>query len=193
MSRKEAKTRLDLIDPALIKRGWDRADIRVEETAKKVNIIQGRGMRRPVGRTNYVLRRPLVEGSEPVPLAILEAKREGLPATHGLQQGKGYRGGYLHHVPFVFFSNGNLFVEYDEKPVRRVTSDRSRSFRRLRNSRRATSHSAAFRTTRRRWRFSRSRTTKAASICVITRMPPSAPRRRKSSAKGRPGCRRACC
>ena len=50
-----------------------------------------------------------------MPLAIIEAKREGLPATHGLQQGKGYRGGAPHHVPFVFSSNGHLFVEYEEE------------------------------------------------------------------------------
>jgi type I restriction enzyme R subunit len=38
-----------------------------------------------------------------------------LPAEHGLQQGKGYRVGKLHHVPFVFSTNGSLFVEYDEE------------------------------------------------------------------------------
>lgn len=121
MSRNEAQTRYELIDPALEKREWMRADIRVEETAPKVDIIYGVGQRRPSGRTDYVLRRPLVEGGEPIPLAIVEAKREGLPATHGLQQGKGYRGDALHHVPFVFSSNGHLFVEYDEDSG--VTSD----------------------------------------------------------------------
>lgn len=121
MSRNEAQTRYELIDPALEKREWTRADIRVEETAPKVDIIYGVGQRRPSGRTDYVLRRPLVEDGEPLPLAIIEAKREGLPATHGLQQGKGYRGGALHHVPFVFSSNGHLFVEYDEETG--VTSD----------------------------------------------------------------------
>ena len=32
-----------------------------------------------------------------------------------MQQGKGYRIGKLHNVPFVFSSNGHLFVEYDEE------------------------------------------------------------------------------
>lgn len=45
----------------------------------------------------------------------MEAKHEGLPPEHGLQQGKDYRVGQLHHVPFVFSSNGHLFVEYDEE------------------------------------------------------------------------------
>jgi len=96
-------------------RGWVRSDIRIEETAAPVDIIYGKGKRRSKGRTDYVLRRPLAPGAEPIPLAILEAKHEGLPPEHGLQQGKGYRVGKLHNVPFVFSSNGHLFVEYDEE------------------------------------------------------------------------------
>lgn len=58
-SRNEAQIRYDLIDPALEKRGWQRVDICVEETAAKVDTIQGRGLRRPAGHMDYVLRRPL--------------------------------------------------------------------------------------------------------------------------------------
>ncbi len=116
MPRNEAQTRFELIDPALEDRGWNRRnDIRVEETAKPIDIVNHQPRERAAGRTDYVLRRPLTSGAEPVPLAILEAKHEGLPPEHGLQQGKGYRVGQLHHVPFVFSSNGHLFVEYDEE------------------------------------------------------------------------------
>ncbi|HRT04434.1 MAG TPA: DEAD/DEAH box helicase family protein [Kiritimatiellia bacterium] len=116
MSRNEAQVRFELIDPALEERGWSRrADIRVEETARTIDIVHGQPRRRSAGRTDYVLRRPLSTGSEPMPLAILEAKHEGKPPEHGLQQGKDYRVGQLHHVPFVFSSNGHLFVEYDEE------------------------------------------------------------------------------
>lgn len=115
MSRNEAQTRFELIDPALEVRGWNRrTDIRVEETAKPIDIVNHQPRKRPAGRTDYVLRRPLTPGTEPIPLAILEAKHEGLPPEHGLQQGKGYHIGQLHHVPFIFSSNGHLFVEYDE-------------------------------------------------------------------------------
>jgi type I restriction enzyme R subunit len=115
MSRNEAQTRFELIDPALEQRGWSRStDIRIEETLPAVDIVYGKGRRRPKGRTDYVLRRPLEAGAEPVPLAIIEAKRESLPPEHGLQQGRNYRVGQLHHVPFVFSSNGHQFVEYDE-------------------------------------------------------------------------------
>lgn len=112
----EAQTRFELIDPVLTgERGWNRADIRVEETLPPVDIVYGKGRRRAKGWTDYVLQHPLADGSEPMPLAILEAKRAGLPPEHGLQQGKGYRVGRLHNVPFVFSSNGHLFVEYDEE------------------------------------------------------------------------------
>ncbi len=115
MPRNEQQTRFQLIDPMLLDhRGWNREDISVEETAAQVDIVYGKGQRRPKGRTDYVLRRPLKAGTEPIPLAILEAKHEGLPPGHGLQQGKGYRIGHLHAVPFVFSSNGHQFVEYDE-------------------------------------------------------------------------------
>jgi type I restriction enzyme R subunit len=113
-SRNEAQTRYELIDPALDTRGWLRSDIRIETTARQIDIIDGKPVRRPTGRTDYLLRRPLTDCGEPIPLAIMEAKREGLPPEHGLQQGKDYRVGELNNVSFVFSSNGHLFVEYDE-------------------------------------------------------------------------------
>ena len=74
----EAQTRFELIDPALARCGWQPGtDIKVEETAAPVDIIYGKGKRRPKGRTDYVLRRPLTTEDEPIALAILEAKREG--------------------------------------------------------------------------------------------------------------------
>jgi type I restriction enzyme R subunit len=114
LNRNEAQTRYELIDPALDACGWLRSDIRIEVTAGQIDIIDGRPHRRTTGRTDYIMRRPLVEGGEPIPLAILEAKRERRPPEHGLQQGKEYCVGELNHVPFVFSSNGHQFVEYDE-------------------------------------------------------------------------------
>lgn len=49
----------------------------------------------PAGRTDYLPCRPLTEGTEPIPLAISESKREDLPPEHGLQQGKDYQSGKL--------------------------------------------------------------------------------------------------
>lgn len=115
MSRNEAQTRFDLIDPAIEIRGWRRSEISIEvKTDPQIDIVDGKPRRRPAGRTDYILRRPLADATEPIPLAIIEAKREGLPPEHGLQQGKDYRVGGLNNVPFVFSSNGHQFVEYDE-------------------------------------------------------------------------------
>jgi type I site-specific restriction endonuclease len=70
--RNEAQVRFELIDPALEDRGWNRrTDIRVEETAKPVDIVNHQPRKRPTGRPDYVLRRPLTPGSEFSPLAIL--------------------------------------------------------------------------------------------------------------------------
>lgn len=122
MHRNEAQTRFELIDPVLIDHcGWRREDIRLEETAPQIDIVYGKGQRRPAGRMDYLLCRPFAEATDPVPLAILEAKHEDLPPEHGLQQGKGYRFGKLHHIPFVFSSNGHQFVEYDDNTG--ITSD----------------------------------------------------------------------
>ena len=65
MPRNEAQTRFDLIDPALIdKRGWARADIRIEETLPPVDIVYGKGRRRRVSsHDNDLLSSRLIHGS----------------------------------------------------------------------------------------------------------------------------------
>lgn len=42
MSRNEAQTRVELIDPALFARGWVHADIRLEETAAAIDMVYGK-------------------------------------------------------------------------------------------------------------------------------------------------------
>lgn len=77
MTRNEAQTRFELIDPALETRGWKRTDIRIETTAAQIDIVDGKPRRRPAGRSDYLLRRPLVEGSEPIPLGSIAMLDEG--------------------------------------------------------------------------------------------------------------------
>ena len=73
--RNEAQTRFELIDPMLIDHcGWRRQDIRIEQTAPQIDIIQGKGYRRPSGRTDYLLCRPLSEDGGPIPIAIVVAQ-----------------------------------------------------------------------------------------------------------------------
>ncbi len=109
----EADTRSKLIDPAIYARGWTEENIRREETAGTVEIINGKPRRRSKGRTDYTLRVKVSTGEQPVALAVIEAKAENLPPGHGLEQAKSYARCKRLNVPFVFSSNGHQYVEYD--------------------------------------------------------------------------------
>lgn len=109
----EADTRAKLIDPALKGCGWTEDHIRREITQPKVVLDDAGGAARKVGggRVDYVLRYRLNPGTQPVALAYIEAKAEDKNPGSGLDQAKEYR--RRHNVPFVFSSNGHMFVEYD--------------------------------------------------------------------------------
>jgi len=109
----EADTRAKLIDPAIHKRGWTEDLIRREETAGTVEIINGKPRRRSRGKIDYVLRVQVNVGTQPVALALIEAKKENLPAGHGLGQAKGYAECKRLNVKFIFSSNGHQFIEFD--------------------------------------------------------------------------------
>ncbi|MDP5185055.1 DEAD/DEAH box helicase family protein [Blastococcus sp. BMG 814] len=111
MARNEDQTRRDLIDPALAARGWGSDLIRVETTVGGSDIIGGRPRRRK-GRTDYLLCLPAPDGGSPLPIAIIEAKKEEEGDALGLQQAQDYRRRF--HVPFVFASNGHLYTEWGE-------------------------------------------------------------------------------
>jgi type I restriction enzyme, R subunit len=109
----KADTRAKLIDPAIHLRGWTEDLIRREETAGAIEIIGGRARKRAKGRTDYALRIRVNPEAQPIAVALIEAKAEHLPATHGLEQGKSYADARRLNVPYVFSSNGHLFVEFD--------------------------------------------------------------------------------
>lgn len=114
MSLNEAETRIQLIDPAITAAGWSDEHIRREETAGRIAIIRGKGVRARSGRTDYTLRLVGEKGTQPVAVAILEAKPEDRHPAYGLEQSKLYATrSKLLNTPFVFSSNGHLFVEYD--------------------------------------------------------------------------------
>ncbi|MGH7367943.1 MAG: type I restriction endonuclease subunit R, partial [Candidatus Rokuibacteriota bacterium] len=75
--------------------------------------MDGRPRRRAKGRVDYTLRVKLDESSQPVAVALIEAKAEDLPPGHGLEQGKAYGACQRLNVAFVFSSNGHMFVEFD--------------------------------------------------------------------------------
>jgi type I restriction enzyme R subunit len=109
----ESDTRAKLIDPKLHERGWTEDLIRREETAGAIEIIEGKARRQKKGRADYLLRVKAAPEVQPVAVALVEAKAEHLPPGHGLEQAKGYATAKRLHVPFVFSSNGHLFVEFD--------------------------------------------------------------------------------
>ncbi len=115
----ESDTRAKLIDPAIHKRGWTEDLIRREETAGAIEIGDTGPRRRPRGRVDYVLRVKVTLESQPVAVALIEAKPEHLPPGHGLEQAKLYAAGCKRlNVPFVYSSNGHLYVEFDRKTGR---------------------------------------------------------------------------
>jgi len=110
----EADTRSKLIDPALHARGWTEDLIRREETAGAVEVVGERARRRPKGRVDYTLRLRVNAASQPVAVALLEAKAEHLPPAHGLEQAKTYAVCRRLNVLLAFASNGHQFVVYDK-------------------------------------------------------------------------------
>jgi type I restriction enzyme R subunit len=111
----EADTRAKLIDPALHARGWNEDLIKREESAGKIELVGGQGRRLRSGKTDYTLRVRVGAGMQPVAVAIIEAKKESLTPGHGLEQAKLYAETKRLNVPFVFSTNGHLFVEFDAK------------------------------------------------------------------------------
>ncbi|MBW1702847.1 MAG: type I restriction enzyme HsdR N-terminal domain-containing protein [Deltaproteobacteria bacterium] len=109
----EADTRAKLIDPAIHRCGWTEDLIRREETAGAIEIIGGKARRRSRGKVDYTLRIKVNVDTQPIAVALIEAKKESLPPGHGLDQAKGYAQCKRLNVPFVFSSNGHQFVEFN--------------------------------------------------------------------------------
>ena len=113
MPLSESDTRAKLIDPALHERGWTEDLIRREESDGTVYIVAGKPRRQAKGRVDYTLRLAVQPGVQSVAVALIEAKAEQHPPTHGLEQAKLYASSRRLNVPFVYSSNGHQFVEFD--------------------------------------------------------------------------------
>jgi type I restriction enzyme R subunit len=113
MSHNEADTRSKLIDPAIYVRGWTEDHIKREESAGTIEIVAGKAKRNAKGKVDYTLRLRVASTTQPVAVAIIEAKAEGKHPGHGLEQAKAYAACKRLNVPFAFSSNGHQFVEFD--------------------------------------------------------------------------------
>ena len=93
--------------------GWTAEQIKREETLGRIAIIKGKAIPAKSGRTDYTLRLHGEKNAQPIAVAVIEAKAEGLPPAHGMEQSKFYSRSRLLNTPFVYSSNGHLFVGYD--------------------------------------------------------------------------------
>lgn len=106
MSRNEAETRAEIIDPALKMAGWGEVEgsrIRREEIAPGRLIGGGRRTKQDIA--DYVL---YYKNQK---LAVVEAKKEGLGPTEGLGQAKQYAEKL--QTPFAYSTNGHGIYEVD--------------------------------------------------------------------------------
>lgn len=113
MPLSEADTRAKLIDPAIHARGWTEDHICREQTLGAVEIVNGRARRKTGGRTDYTLRIRVNSETQPVAVAILEAKKDTDAPGKGLTDARWYIHAHRHNVKFGYSSNGYMFVEYD--------------------------------------------------------------------------------
>ena len=90
MALSESDTRAKLIDPALHACGWTEDLIRREETAGAIVIEDGKPRKKAKGRVDYTLRVKVNPETQPVAVALIEAKAESLPPNHRLEQAKLY-------------------------------------------------------------------------------------------------------
>ena len=114
MPYNEADTRAKLIDPALRKCGWTEDHIKREESAGAIYIVGKTARKQAKGRLDYTLRVAVNSQTQPVAVALIEAKAEHLPPNNGLEQAKLYADSKRFNVPFVFSTNGHLFVCFDK-------------------------------------------------------------------------------
>jgi type I restriction enzyme, R subunit len=104
MNLNEANTRKQLIDRALESRGWKDAYLNCEYTFTDGKKTPGGGKGQQCS-VDYLLQYNNTN------VGLIEAKREGLPITEGLQQAQDY--GDKLGVRFVYSTNGHGIYEYD--------------------------------------------------------------------------------
>lgn len=113
----EADTRFFLIDPVLRGKGYvSRAQLTLETilTPAPVEPTGPKGRRRKgSGRTDYLLCVQCSGMPKSMPIAVLEAKKEGDDPLKGMQQAKAYADCERFEVKYVFATNGHRYGEYD--------------------------------------------------------------------------------
>lgn len=114
MAYNEAETRFYLIDPILRGKGYNDHQWLKLETPAPVEPTGPKGSRRKgPGRTDYLLCVQVGDMPKPLPVGVLEAKKEDEDPLKGMQQAKGYADCQRFEVKYVFATNGHKYGEYD--------------------------------------------------------------------------------
>lgn len=117
MAMNEADTRYHLIDPILRDKGYAKPEHITCETILTPSPVEptgpkGRRSKRP-GRTDYLLLVRCGDMPKPMPIAVLEAKKEDEDPLKGMQQAKAYADCDRFDVKYVFSTNGHRYGEHD--------------------------------------------------------------------------------
>ena len=105
----EEDIKLKYITPALQEADWDiKNQIRCEYyyTAGKINVRENVAQRGKGKKVDYLL-----SYKANIPIAIVEAKDNKVPISHGIQQGMDYACDL--DIPFAYSTNGDGFYEHD--------------------------------------------------------------------------------
>ena len=117
MSMNEADTRYHLIDPLLREKGYVSCNQITLETILTPAPVEPSGAkgrrRRGPGRTDYLLCVQIGDMPKPMPIAVLEAKKESEDPLKGMQQAKSYADCQRFDVKYVFATNGHRYGEFD--------------------------------------------------------------------------------
>ncbi|CRI67974.1 Type III restriction protein res subunit (fragment) [Thiocapsa sp. KS1] len=115
MPYNEPETRFYLIDPKLRAKGYDDPTRLRLETPAPVDIEGPKGRRRKgPGRTDYLICIEIGAMPAPLPVGLIEAKRETADPLSGMEQGKGYGDCRRFSIHYVFATNGHRYGEFDK-------------------------------------------------------------------------------
>ena len=114
MKKNEEETRFYLIDPILREKGYRWPYLKMERPAP-VEPIGPKGRRRPgPGKVDYLICIEDPKGAAPLPVGILEAKKEDDDPLKGMQQAKGYMDCKAFETKYIFSTNGHLYAKFNK-------------------------------------------------------------------------------